>query len=54
MQTELRLEGEDKDVFSVEPSIAEQKSIVQLLVKQPENLDFEEKQQMVLQVTENK
>lgn len=54
MQTELTLEGVDKDVFSVEPSVAQQsQSIVQLLVMQPENLDFEEKQQMVVQVTAN-
>ncbi|KAM4732539.1 cadherin-related family member 2 [Anableps anableps] len=50
VQTELRLEGVDKDVFSVEPSLAGPESIVQLLVRQPENLDFEVKQQMVLQV----
>ncbi|XP_032410979.1 cadherin-related family member 2 [Xiphophorus hellerii] len=50
VQTELTLEGEDKDVFSVEPSIAGPESVVQLLVRQPGNLDFEEKQQMVLQV----
>ncbi|XP_054890595.1 cadherin-related family member 2 isoform X2 [Poeciliopsis prolifica] len=50
VQTELRLEGEDKDVFSVEHSGAGAESTVQLLVRQPENLDYEEKQQMVLQV----
>uniref|UniRef100_A0A3P9Q351 Cadherin domain-containing protein n=2 Tax=Poecilia reticulata TaxID=8081 RepID=A0A3P9Q351_POERE len=51
VQTELTLEGEDKDVFSVEPPMfAGPESIVQLLVRQPENLDFEEKQQMILQV----
>ncbi|MED6240046.1 hypothetical protein ATANTOWER_015274 [Ataeniobius toweri] len=50
VQTELRLEGVDKDVFSVEPSLAASDSIVQLLVRQPANLDFEKKQQMVLQV----
>ncbi|MEQ2241486.1 hypothetical protein ILYODFUR_025777, partial [Ilyodon furcidens] len=50
VQTELRLEGVDKDVFSVEPSLAASDSIVQLLVRQPANLDFEEKQQIVLQV----
>ncbi|XP_028271478.1 cadherin-related family member 2 isoform X2 [Parambassis ranga] len=46
----LTLEGEDKDVFSVEPQTALSESLVQLLVRQPENLDFEKKQQMVLQV----
>ncbi|XP_007561596.1 cadherin-related family member 2 [Poecilia formosa] len=50
VQTEITLEGEDKDVFSVEPSTAVSESTVQLLVRQPENLDFEEKQQMILQV----
>eukprot|EP00064_Thunnus_orientalis_P004155 superscaffoldBa00000370_g4166 len=48
--TKLTLEGPDKDVFSVEPQFTSSDSIVQLLVKQPQKLDFEEKQQMVLQV----
>ncbi|XP_030595412.1 cadherin-related family member 2 [Archocentrus centrarchus] len=48
--TELSLEGEDKAVFSVEPSSTIVDSIVQLMIRQPENLDFEEKQQMILQV----
>uniref|UniRef100_A0A4W6CUD7 Cadherin domain-containing protein n=1 Tax=Lates calcarifer TaxID=8187 RepID=A0A4W6CUD7_LATCA len=47
---ELSLEGPDKDVFSVEPSFMSSDSLVQLLVKQPEVLDFEEKQQMTLEV----
>ncbi|XP_078117590.1 cadherin-related family member 2 [Sander vitreus] len=46
----LTLEGEDKDVFSVEPPFTMSDSIVQLLVKQPQKLDFEIKQQMILQV----
>ncbi|XP_041847203.1 cadherin-related family member 2 [Melanotaenia boesemani] len=49
--TELRLEGVDKDVFSVEPSFTQiSESVVQLLVRQSQNLDFEKKQQMILQV----
>ncbi|XP_075337188.1 cadherin-related family member 2 isoform X2 [Odontesthes bonariensis] len=48
--TELSLVGEDKDVFSVEPSFTMSDSIVQLLVREPHNLDFEKKQQMILQV----
>ncbi|XP_069387507.1 cadherin-related family member 2 isoform X3 [Paralichthys olivaceus] len=46
----LILEGTDKDVFSVEPQYTSADSIIQLLVKQPKLLDFEDKQQMVLQV----
>ncbi|XP_047441441.1 cadherin-related family member 2 [Mugil cephalus] len=46
----LTLEGTDKDVFSVEPSSVMSESTVELLVKQPQALDFEQKQQMVLQV----
>ncbi|XP_070693422.1 cadherin-related family member 2 [Pempheris klunzingeri] len=49
-KTELSLEGEDKDIFSVEPKFTISDSVVQLLVKQPQNLDFEEKQQIVLRV----
>ncbi|XP_053285353.1 cadherin-related family member 2 [Pleuronectes platessa] len=49
-RTKLILEGNDKDVFSVEPQFTSSDSIVQLLVKQPKLLDFEEIQQIVLQV----
>uniref|UniRef100_A0A8C6PCD5 Cadherin domain-containing protein n=1 Tax=Nothobranchius furzeri TaxID=105023 RepID=A0A8C6PCD5_NOTFU len=49
--TELSLEGEDKNVFSVEPSSTTTQSIVQLRVRQPENLDYEKKHQMVFQLT---
>ncbi|XP_049899176.1 cadherin-related family member 2 isoform X2 [Epinephelus moara] len=49
-KTKLTLEGEDKDVFSVEPSTTMSTSIVQLLVKQPQKLDYEVTQQMVLQI----
>uniref|UniRef100_A0A3Q2U6F5 Cadherin domain-containing protein n=1 Tax=Fundulus heteroclitus TaxID=8078 RepID=A0A3Q2U6F5_FUNHE len=50
VKTKLSLEGPDKDVFSVSPSVAGAESVVQLLVSQPENLDFEKKQQMILQM----
>ncbi|XP_023144481.1 cadherin-related family member 2 [Amphiprion ocellaris] len=48
--TELILEGEYKDVFSVDPPFTMSESTVQLLVRQPQQLDFEQTQQMVLQV----
>lgn len=54
VNTKLSLEGEDKDVFSVEPSTAVSDTVVQLRVRQPEKLDFEQKQQMVLQVKKEK
>lgn len=44
------LAGADKDVFSVEPQSATSQSTVQIVVKRPQELDFEVKQQMVLQV----
>ncbi|XP_028315581.1 cadherin-related family member 2 [Gouania willdenowi] len=48
---ELSLEGEDKDVFSVEPPSTQfSNTVVQLIVKNNEKLDYEEKTQMVLQV----
>lgn len=50
-KTKLVLEGDDKDAFSVEPEVTLSDSIVQLLVKQPQKLDYEEKQQTVLQVS---
>ncbi|XP_070818271.1 cadherin-related family member 2 [Chaetodon trifascialis] len=50
-QIKLILEGEDKNVFSVEPQFITTGGMVQLLVRQPQNLDFERKQQMVLEVT---
>lgn len=49
-RTQLILEGEDKDVFSLEPQSLVSSSIVQLQVKQSENLDYEVKQQMILKV----
>lgn len=39
-------------MFSVEPQATMSDSIVQLLVKQPQKVDFEEKQQMVLEVSQ--
>ncbi|XP_053179520.1 cadherin-related family member 2 [Scomber japonicus] len=50
VRTELTLGGAYKDVFSVEPQLATTKSIVQLVVKKPQELDFEKIQEMVLQV----
>uniref|UniRef100_A0AAX7VUE4 Cadherin domain-containing protein n=1 Tax=Astatotilapia calliptera TaxID=8154 RepID=A0AAX7VUE4_ASTCA len=49
--TQLILDGEDKAVFSVEPQFTTVDSIVQIMIRQPENLDFEKKRQMTLQVT---
>nr|XP_020446820.1 cadherin-related family member 2-like [Monopterus albus] len=49
-QTELSLEGTDKDVFSVVPKSTLSDSKVQLQIKKPEKLDFEVQKQMVLQV----
>ncbi|KAM9356765.1 cadherin-related family member 2 [Symphorus nematophorus] len=49
-KTQLKLEGADKDVFSVQPEYTMSDSVVQLQVKEPQKLDFEEKQQMVLEV----
>ncbi|XP_034399067.1 cadherin-related family member 2 [Cyclopterus lumpus] len=46
----LTLEGVDKNVFSVQPQFTMSDSIVQLQVREPQELDFEEKQQMVLQI----
>lgn len=49
-RTRLILEGEDKDVFSVQPESLVSGINVQLQVKQPQNLDYEVKQQMILKV----
>ncbi|XP_061540968.1 cadherin-related family member 2 isoform X2 [Phycodurus eques] len=46
----LTLEGADKDMFSVEPQFAAADSVVQLLIKEPQKLDYEETQQMVVEV----
>ncbi|KAL0974338.1 hypothetical protein UPYG_G00219060 [Umbra pygmaea] len=47
---ELRLEGPDKDVFSVSPSIVYSESNVEILVKNSEDLDYEKKTSMVVQI----
>ncbi|XP_057707016.1 cadherin-related family member 2 isoform X1 [Corythoichthys intestinalis] len=47
---ELTLEGADKDVFSVEPQFTIADSVVQLVVKEPQQLDYEVTQQMVVEV----
>lgn len=44
------MDGEDKDVFSLEPQVLVSSINVQLVVKQPQKLDYEVKQHMVLQV----
>ncbi|XP_026214145.2 cadherin-related family member 2 [Anabas testudineus] len=49
-RTELITEGTYKSVFSVQPQTTLSTSTVQLLVKQPEIVDFEKIQQMVVQV----
>ncbi len=49
-QTRLTLEGADKDVFSAELQVTATVGVVQLLVRQSQNLDFEKKQEMVLEV----
>nr|XP_033948086.1 cadherin-related family member 2 [Pseudochaenichthys georgianus] len=49
-KTKLTLEGLNSDVFSVEPQSTASDSIVQLLVKQPQNLDYENIQTIVLSV----
>uniref|UniRef100_H3CJ85 Cadherin domain-containing protein n=2 Tax=Tetraodon nigroviridis TaxID=99883 RepID=H3CJ85_TETNG len=49
-RTLLIMDGEDKDVFSLEPQVLVSSINVQLVVKQPQKLDYEVKQHMVLQV----
>ncbi|XP_072288454.1 cadherin-related family member 2 [Eucyclogobius newberryi] len=49
-ETILSLDGLYKDVFSVSPDLAFSDSIVQLVVRNSEELDFEKIQQMTLQV----
>ncbi|XP_060905016.1 cadherin-related family member 2 isoform X2 [Labrus mixtus] len=49
-KTKLTLGGADKDVFAVEPQFTTLDSIVQLVVRQPQKLDFEKTQQMVVEV----
>ncbi|XP_068506151.1 cadherin-related family member 2 isoform X2 [Syngnathus scovelli] len=47
---QLTLKGADKDVFSVEPQFSTTDSVVQLVVKEPNKLDYEKTQQMVVEV----
>ncbi|XP_077389123.1 cadherin-related family member 2 isoform X2 [Festucalex cinctus] len=47
---QLTLKGANKDVFSVEPKSSMVDSVVQLVVKEPQKLDYEETQQMVVEV----
>lgn len=49
-RTELSLDGPYKDIFTVEPSVVFSESVVQLVVKQPEELDFETIQQLSVKV----
>lgn len=44
------MEGIDKDAFGVIPSVATSQSIVQLVVLDPQRIDFETKEEMVIQV----
>ncbi|XP_056456376.1 cadherin-related family member 2 isoform X2 [Gadus chalcogrammus] len=46
----LEVDGVDKDAFAVNPTTATSKSTVQLVVKDPQKLDFEKKKEMVVQV----
>ncbi|CAL8330923.1 unnamed protein product [Gadus morhua 'NCC'] len=46
----LEVAGEDKDAFAVNPTSTTSQSTVQLVVKDPQKLDFEKKIEMVLQV----
>ncbi|CAL8263655.1 unnamed protein product [Lota lota] len=46
----LEVDGVDKDAFSVIPSVTTSESTVQLVVKDPQKLDFEKKKEMVVEV----
>ncbi|CAL8270234.1 unnamed protein product [Boreogadus saida] len=46
----LEVHGEDKDAFAVNPTSTTSQSTVQLVVKDPQKLDFEDKEEMVVQV----
>ncbi|XP_051929177.1 cadherin-related family member 2 [Hippocampus zosterae] len=46
----LTLKGADKDVLSVEPQFSMADTVVQLVVKEPQKLDYEETQRMVVEV----
>lgn len=49
-ETELSLDGDGKDIFSVQPSVAFSDSPVQLIVKNQQDLDYERIQQITLKV----
>ncbi|KAG7273226.1 hypothetical protein CRUP_031533, partial [Coryphaenoides rupestris] len=49
-QIQLKVEGIDKDAFSVIPSVTTSESNVQLVVIDPQLVDFETKEEMVVQV----
>ena len=44
------MDGKDKDAFAVNPTSTTSQSTVQLVVKDPQKLDFEKKEEMVVQV----
>ncbi|XP_030224733.1 cadherin-related family member 2 isoform X2 [Gadus morhua] len=46
----LEVDGKDKDAFAVNPTSTTSQSTVQLVVKDPQKLDFEKKEEMVVQV----
>ncbi|XP_041757988.2 cadherin-related family member 2-like [Coregonus clupeaformis] len=47
---ELSLAGLDKDAFSVSPQIADSESLVQIMVKNSQDVDYETKTSMVVQI----
>ncbi|CAL8355959.1 unnamed protein product [Merluccius merluccius] len=49
-QIQLEVEGEDKAAFAVTPSVIHSESKVQLVVKDSQKLDFETKEEMVVQL----
>ena len=51
-EIKLSIDGPEKDMFAVHPSLAFSESVVQLMVKNIEELDFERKKEMVIQVTQ--
>ena len=44
------MDGKDKDAFAVNPTLTTSQSTVQLVVKDPQKLDFETRPEMVVQV----
>ncbi|XP_010898483.2 cadherin-related family member 2 isoform X1 [Esox lucius] len=47
---ELHLEGPDKNAFTVLPSVAYSESEIQILVKNPDDVDYEKSTSMVVQI----